>query len=170
MARSHEFVVLAVSVLAAVWMVGQGMPAGEKPNEASAKEALNGTEAINSTEAASNSGFSCEGRIFGYYGDTKNCSLFHYCEPFTDPEKNQFVLHAAYLCPNETVFNQLSLTCVYPAEALDCSRAPEYYYVNSHVVPVDSSAEQSSSEAGSAESQEKTKDNEASEKKDGKSQ
>ena len=54
-----------VSVLAAVWMVGQGMPAAEKPKDAPVKEALNGTEAINSTEAASSSGFSCEGRIFG---------------------------------------------------------------------------------------------------------
>lgn len=82
-------------------------------------------------------GFSCEGRIFGYYGDPANCSLFHYCEPFADPENNQFVLHAAYLCPNDTVFNQLSLTCAYAHEALPCRRAPEYYYINSHVVPAD---------------------------------
>jgi len=94
-----------------------------------------------SAEEVSASGFSCEGRIFGYYGDTQNCSLFHYCEPFADPEKNQFVLHAAYLCPNETVFNQLSLTCTYANEALPCARAPEYYYINSHVVPADQSGE-----------------------------
>ncbi|OQR68450.1 hypothetical protein BIW11_02012 [Tropilaelaps mercedesae] len=156
MAGYQHGVVLAVALLGTIWATVQGMPAVDPPGKSptETKEALNGSEAVNSTEAASSSGFSCEGRIFGYYGDTKNCSLFHYCEPFTDPEKNQFVLHAAYLCPNETVFNQLSLTCVYPAEALDCSRAPEYYYVNSHVVPVDSSAEQgSSSEGTSAESQ-----------------
>ncbi|EEC09233.1 cuticular protein, putative [Ixodes scapularis] len=95
-------------------------------------------------------GFSCEGRIFGYYGDPANCSLFHYCEPFADPENNQFVLHAAYLCPNDTVFNQLSLTCAYAHEALPCRRAPEYYYINSHVVPADTAeASQGTTEASS---------------------
>lgn len=94
-------------------------------------------------------GFSCEGRIFGYYGDPGNCSLFHYCEPFADPENNQFVLHAAYLCPNDTVFNQLSLTCAYAHEALPCRRAPEYYYINSHVVPADPQDSQSTTDAGS---------------------
>ncbi|KAH9378301.1 hypothetical protein HPB48_016562 [Haemaphysalis longicornis] len=92
-------------------------------------------------------GFSCEGRIFGYYGDPGNCSLFHYCEPFADPENNQFVLHAAYLCPNDTVFNQLSLTCAYAHEALPCRRAPEYYYINSHVVPADTQDSQVRHEA-----------------------
>ncbi|KAL3182623.1 hypothetical protein MRX96_034538 [Rhipicephalus microplus] len=94
------------------------------------------TAEVNSTGGSgggSETGFSCEGRIFGYYGDPGNCSLFHYCEPFADPENNQFVLHAAYLCPNDTVFNQLSLTCAYAHEALPCRRAPEYYYINSHV-------------------------------------
>jgi len=104
---------------------------GTKGNPASGAEEASG-------EDVAASGFSCEGRIFGYYGDTLNCSLFHYCEPFADPEKNQFVLHAAYLCPNETVFNQLSLTCTYANEALPCARAPEYYYINSHVVPAES--------------------------------
>ncbi|KAK8772329.1 hypothetical protein V5799_024427 [Amblyomma americanum] len=99
-------------------------------------------EALNSSSNGGEAGFSCEGRIFGYYGDPSNCSLFHYCEPFADPENNQFVLHAAYLCPNETVFNQLSLTCAYAHEALPCRRAPEYYYINSHVVPADSGAAQ----------------------------
>lgn len=99
------------------------------------------------SSGASETGFSCEGRIFGYYGDPGNCSLFHYCEPFADPENNQFVLHAAYLCPNDTVFNQLSLTCAYAHEALPCRRAPEYYYINSHVVPADSS--QDSTQQGS---------------------
>jgi len=145
MAFNKTFTAVVVALFG-VWVVTQGMPTGEADKK-DASAAVNISEAVNSSEAASSSGFSCEGRIFGYYGDVKNCSLFHYCEPFTDPEKNQFVLHAAYLCPNETVFNQLSLTCVYPNEALDCARAPEYYYVNSHVVPVDSSAEQGSAES-----------------------
>lgn len=98
----------------------------------------NVTSTGSSSLTGGDGGFSCEGRIFGYYGDPGNCSLFHYCEPFADPDNNQFVLHAAYLCPNETVFNQLSLTCAYAHEALPCRRAPEYYYINSHVVPADS--------------------------------
>jgi len=150
MAFNKTFTAVVVALFG-VWVVTQGMPTGEPEKKSDASAAVNISEAVNSSEAASSSGFSCEGRIFGYYGDVKNCSLFHYCEPFTDPEKNQFVLHAAYLCPNETVFNQLSLTCVYPNEALDCARAPEYYYVNSHVVPVDSSAEQGSSAESSEE-------------------
>jgi len=156
-------ITVTVVALVAVWVVTQGMPAGEADKK-EASPTVNGSEAVNSSEAASSSGFSCGGRIFGYYGDVKNCSLFHYCEPFTDPEKNQFVLHAAYLCPNETVFNQLSLTCVYPNEALDCARAPEYYYVNSHVVPVDSSAEQTSAE--SSEEKDKKDAQPTEEKKD----
>ncbi|XP_077511902.1 uncharacterized protein LOC144122193 [Amblyomma americanum] len=132
---------VVVVLLAGSWAA----PTTPEPGPTVTEAAGNATvvaEALNSSSNGGEAGFSCEGRIFGYYGDPSNCSLFHYCEPFADPENNQFVLHAAYLCPNETVFNQLSLTCAYAHEALPCRRAPEYYYINSHVVPADSGAAQ----------------------------
>lgn len=138
----------ACTILLLVLMVSAARAAPTTPEPAST-DSVNVTAVatpvitteVNSTGSSGGgeTGFSCEGRIFGYYGDPGNCSLFHYCEPFADPENNQFVLHAAYLCPNDTVFNQLSLTCAYAHEALPCRRAPEYYYINSHVVPADSS-------------------------------
>nr|XP_050028630.1 uncharacterized protein LOC126524343 [Dermacentor andersoni] len=145
---THRGQCAACAMLVLVLMVSAARAAPTTPQPAST-DSVNVTAvatAVVTTEVNSTgggggaeTGFSCEGRIFGYYGDPGNCSLFHYCEPFADPENNQFVLHAAYLCPNDTVFNQLSLTCAYAHEALPCRRAPEYYYINSHVVPADSS-------------------------------
>ncbi|XP_050028630.2 uncharacterized protein [Dermacentor andersoni] len=145
---THRGQCAACAMLVLVLMVSAARAAPTTPQPAST-DSVNVTAVatavvtteVNSTggSGGAETGFSCEGRIFGYYGDPGNCSLFHYCEPFADPENNQFVLHAAYLCPNDTVFNQLSLTCAYAHEALPCRRAPEYYYINSHVVPADSS-------------------------------
>lgn len=70
----------------------------------------------------------------GYYADVdNNCKIFHVCH--TDaieggaPETKQY----SFLCGNQTVFNQLSLTCADPEEAVPCPSARDFFYVNDRV-------------------------------------
>ncbi|KAK7073962.1 hypothetical protein SK128_013277, partial [Halocaridina rubra] len=75
--------------------------------------------------AEPNQAFSCEGRAYGYYADVANdCKVFHICLPIADEigavlETAQF----SFVCGNQTVFSQESLTCAHPEEALPCSEA-----------------------------------------------
>ncbi|KAG8222915.1 hypothetical protein J437_LFUL000209 [Ladona fulva] len=73
--------------------------------------------------------FSCQGRIYGYYADVDNdCQVFHVCFPVTDDNGN--VLSTAqfsFFCGNQTVFNQESLTCTDPIDALPCNESPNLY-------------------------------------------
>ena len=46
--------------------------------------------------------FSCEGRPYGYYADpATNCQVFHICLGDGD-------IKWSFLCPNQTIFNQVS--------------------------------------------------------------
>lgn len=38
--------------------------------------------------------------------------------------------HYSFFCGNQTVFNQLTLTCSHPEEAVPCPNAPDFFYVN----------------------------------------
>ncbi|XP_055341369.1 uncharacterized protein LOC129590258 [Paramacrobiotus metropolitanus] len=62
----------------------------------------------------------------GFYADTTTrCQVFRRC----DPDGNLF----SYLCPNTTVFNQITLTCDYFFN-VDCAKSPDYYdYSNSRL-------------------------------------
>ncbi|KAH9361165.1 hypothetical protein HPB48_003027 [Haemaphysalis longicornis] len=39
----------------------------------------------------------------------------------------------SFLCGNQTVFNQLSLTCAFAEEAVPCNNAPDFFYVNDNI-------------------------------------
>jgi len=73
--------------------------------------------------------FSCAGRPYGYFADVANdCALFHVCYPVNDEvgniiEEAQFT----FMCGNQTVFSQESLTCCHPEEAFPCDQSESLY-------------------------------------------
>ena len=73
--------------------------------------------------------FTCDGRAYGYYADAANgCQIFHVCEPVVD-ETGATVSMAQYsfICGNQTVFGQDTLTCAHAEEAFPCSEAESLY-------------------------------------------
>jgi len=78
--------------------------------------------------------FTCDGKTFGYYADMANqCKVFHICQPITLADGTEQVEHWSFLCGNQTVFNQYSLTCSHPDEAIPCDQSPQFYYLNERI-------------------------------------
>ncbi|XP_075528916.1 uncharacterized protein LOC142560562 [Dermacentor variabilis] len=79
--------------------------------------------------------FQCERS--GYFADvSNNCQLFHICnEIYKDGsvEMQQY----SFFCGNQTVFNQLSLTCAHPEESVPCQNAPDFFYINDNIGRID---------------------------------
>ncbi|GIY01995.1 chitin-binding type-2 domain-containing protein [Caerostris darwini] len=42
-------------------------------------------------------------------------------------------MHYSFFCGNQTVFNQLTLTCAFPEDAVPCQNARDFYYVNDNI-------------------------------------
>jgi len=82
--------------------------------------------------------FSCEGLRYGYYADVDNqCQIFHICLPVEHADGKAETFHWSFFCGNQTVFNQLTLTCAHPEEAVPCENAREFFYVNDNFGIVD---------------------------------
>ncbi|XP_064467359.1 uncharacterized protein LOC135378296 [Ornithodoros turicata] len=76
--------------------------------------------------------FRCPGD--GYYADVdNNCQIFHVCHTVTRPDGSSQFQQYSFLCGNQTVFNQLSLTCAHPEDAVPCQSAPDFFYLNSYI-------------------------------------
>ncbi|XP_064088167.1 U-scoloptoxin(01)-Cw1a-like [Macrobrachium nipponense] len=75
--------------------------------------------------------FSCDNRAYGYYADVDNdCRVFHVCLPVVDEVGETLsVDHFSFICGNQTVFSQESLTCADPLDAFPCEQAPTLYDV-----------------------------------------
>ncbi|XP_076315794.1 uncharacterized protein LOC143228414 [Tachypleus tridentatus] len=81
-----------------------------------------------------NTDFSCDGLGYGYYADvTNNCQIFHVCVPSVLDNGDQTIYQYSFLCGNQTVFNQLTLTCAFQEEATPCSNAADFYYDNNSI-------------------------------------
>jgi hypothetical protein len=81
-----------------------------------------------------NTNFNCDGLRYGYYADIdNNCQIFHVCNPITHADGNQETLQYSFFCGNQTVFNQLTLTCAFPEDAVPCQNARDFYYVNDNI-------------------------------------
>jgi len=77
--------------------------------------------------------FDCYNRKYGYYADIDhNCKIFHICHPTYNPFGIAETYQTSFFCPNLTVFDQSTLTCVHEdSESLiPCSSAPQLYYLN----------------------------------------
>ncbi|KAL3170040.1 hypothetical protein MRX96_015112 [Rhipicephalus microplus] len=77
--------------------------------------------------------FTCPAKN-GYFADVdNNCQIFHVCNVVTHADGNTEVQQYSFLCGNQTVFNQLSLTCAFAEEAVPCQNAPDFFYVNDNI-------------------------------------
>ncbi|XP_053621563.1 uncharacterized protein LOC128681577 [Plodia interpunctella] len=75
--------------------------------------------------------FSCENRTYGYYADVDNdCQLFHVCLPSQTPSGRNVTYKWSFICPSETVFNQVVLVCTRPIDSIPCEESEMYYDVN----------------------------------------
>ncbi|GAB6024865.1 hypothetical protein CHUAL_009979 [Chamberlinius hualienensis] len=76
-------------------------------------------------------GFSCEGRIYGYYADVANrCQIFHVCVPDVLPDGTTQTRIYSFFCGNQTVFDQAQLVCAHALDATPCEQAESFYNVN----------------------------------------
>ncbi|XP_053633576.1 U-scoloptoxin(01)-Cw1a-like isoform X2 [Cherax quadricarinatus] len=73
--------------------------------------------------------FSCDNRPYGYYADVdNNCQIFHICLALTDDTGSLLeTAHFSFICGNQTVFNQESLACSHPEDAVPCEEAATLY-------------------------------------------
>ena len=54
--------------------------------------------------------FTCDGRGYGYYADVANdCQLFHVCYPVQYPDGQQEMFKWSFICPNQTIFDQVRI-------------------------------------------------------------
>lgn len=68
--------------------------------------------------------FSCDGLGYGYYADPDNdCKIFHICQSFKMSDGSIYNNHWSFVCGNQTVFNQVSLSCSHPEDAVPCESA-----------------------------------------------
>ncbi len=75
------------------------------------------------------SNFKCEGKAYGYYADVdNNCQVFHICLPIeNDAGEVIETAHWSFICGNQTIFDQATLTCNHEAFAFPCAEAPTLY-------------------------------------------
>jgi len=66
--------------------------------------------------------------VYGYYADVANeCQIFHICYPVTYADGVEEMLKWSFICPNGTIFDQSTLVCSFPLDALPCEEAPSFY-------------------------------------------
>lgn len=76
--------------------------------------------------------FRCEGA--GYYADIdNNCQIFHICDVQVNQEGLAEVRQYSFACGNQTIFNQLTLTCALPDDSIPCNLAPQFYPINQRI-------------------------------------
>ena len=76
--------------------------------------------------------FSCEGRDYGYFADVdNNCEIFHVCLPIED-DAGEIIEYAqfSFICGNQTIFDQGTLSCNYEEESVPCSEAGNFYDIS----------------------------------------
>lgn len=105
----YKFICLAFCVaFLAVWAQDEeesdGLPAG-------GDEVLSNYPPVNA--------FDCSDKPFGYYADVDSaCELFHICNPILDNDGEIIeVAKYSFFCPNQTFFDQSTLTCNHKAGA-----------------------------------------------------
>ncbi|KAG8201519.1 hypothetical protein JTE90_011194 [Oedothorax gibbosus] len=70
----------------------------------------------------------------GYYADVdNNCQIFHVCHSVDREDGSRDTQQWSFLCGNQTLFNQLTLTCSDPEESIPCPDAPSFYNINDRI-------------------------------------
>lgn len=118
-----KFVICLALLVAAV-------SAGKSRSKRAAYELPDGADLVVGSIKTS---FNCPAKN-GYFADVdNNCQIFHVCNVVTYPDGKTEVQQYSFFCGNQTVFNQLSLTCAFPEEAVPCNNAPDFFYVNDNI-------------------------------------
>ncbi|KAG0433157.1 hypothetical protein HPB47_020187 [Ixodes persulcatus] len=77
--------------------------------------------------------FTCPAKN-GYFADVdNNCQIFHVCNVVPKDDGSAEVQQYSFLCGNQTVFNQFSLTCAFPEDAVACRSSPDFFYLNDRI-------------------------------------
>ncbi|EEC07400.1 U-scoloptoxin(01)-Cw1a [Ixodes scapularis] len=77
--------------------------------------------------------FTCPAKI-GYFADVdNNCQIFHVCNVVPKDDGSAEVQQYSFFCGNQTVFNQFSLTCAFPEDAVACRSSPDFFYLNDRI-------------------------------------
>ncbi|KAH9361167.1 hypothetical protein HPB48_003029 [Haemaphysalis longicornis] len=77
--------------------------------------------------------FSCPAKN-GYYADVdNNCQIFHVCNVVPKDDGSTEVQQYSFLCGNQTVFSQFSLTCALPEDAIPCGSSADFFYLNDRI-------------------------------------
>jgi len=70
----------------------------------------------------------------GIYADVNNnCEIFHICHITEEANGEASLRQYSFMCGNQTVFSQFSLTCATREEALPCQYAPEFFSLNKRI-------------------------------------
>ncbi|XP_067118219.1 U-scoloptoxin(01)-Er1a-like [Centruroides vittatus] len=76
--------------------------------------------------------FTCSGD--GYFADVENnCQIFHVCQTVVREDGSPETYQWSFMCGNQTIFNQYSLTCADPYESVPCGSARDFFYVNGNI-------------------------------------
>ena len=90
------------------------------------------TDAVNFLDSPLKTQFRCVKT--GYFADIdNNCQMYHVCVVQRKPTGHQVIRQYSFVCGNNTLFNQLTMTCDDPQESLPCEDAPRYYNMNRKV-------------------------------------
>ncbi|XP_076323367.1 uncharacterized protein LOC143232155 [Tachypleus tridentatus] len=75
--------------------------------------------------------FKCDNQNNGYYADVANdCRVFHICHTNLKSDGTSETLQWSFACGNQTVFNQRTLTCTFPEDAVLCAESNNYFFLN----------------------------------------
>ncbi|XP_050041044.2 uncharacterized protein [Dermacentor andersoni] len=119
-----------IALLAAALAISVGTTPARKRSKRQAYELPAGSELLLYAPLSTN--FRCPGE--GYYADVQNnCQVYHVCHQVTRPDGSADTQHYSFMCGNQTVFDQLSLTCAFPEEAVPCASAQDFFYVNNYI-------------------------------------
>ncbi|XP_064467599.1 uncharacterized protein LOC135378472 [Ornithodoros turicata] len=69
-----------------------------------------------------------------YFADVdNNCQIFHVCSTIPKEDGSVEVQQYSFLCGNQTVFNQFSLTCSLPEDSVPCRSSQDFFYLNERI-------------------------------------
>lgn len=87
-------------------------------------------------------GFTCPQEVPGYYADQEgDCQLYHICAGAEGS-----LIKYDFLCPNGTLFDQQYFVCNWWFN-VDCSQAPDFFYLNEEVLAAMKDVDAANSEA-----------------------
>jgi len=122
-------IVATIAALAVLAPLISSAPQPQSPSAATALAYSFPADAETLLKTDLKTSFKCEGKDYGYYADVdNNCQVFHICLPIED-DAGQVIetAHWSFICGNQTIFDQATLTCNHEADALSCAEAPSLY-------------------------------------------